>query len=235
MVRLNHWGYCHNYQPFNFYSFNFQITPKINDNSSVETQIDISITIITIMTMMPVRQFGSTIIRADMRHIHPAALSWNHWTCHAFVHRGHDTPACSTSHTSSQKYSLDTRHNPIVRKPFSHSIRIYHNSSWEPQRSFSNSSEEKYAILRNKNDGELAARHFHGLNSNRRTDPEIYDGKVRHLSFTPQGILDASPKSLQPYLRLIRFDKPIGMVHIHVVLSGMIDWDKTKLKSIVKR
>ena len=169
---------------------------------------------------MPVRQFGSTIIRADMRHIHPAALSWNHWTCHAFVHRRRDSPACSTLHISSQRYSQDQRHNPIVRKPFSHSLRINHNSSWElPQRSFYNSSEEGYAILSNKKDGELAARCFHGMNSKRPTDTEeIYDGKVRHLSFTPQGILDASPKTLQPYLRLIRFDKPIGMVHIHVVL-----------------
>lgn len=34
----------------------------------------------------------------------------------------------------------------------------------------------------------------------------------RDLSLSPKSILDASPTSLQPYLRLIRFDKPIGML-----------------------
>lgn len=32
----------------------------------------------------------------------------------------------------------------------------------------------------------------------------------RSASFSPQGILEASPPALQPYMRLIRFDKPIG-------------------------
>ena len=32
----------------------------------------------------------------------------------------------------------------------------------------------------------------------------------RHLSLSPKAILEASPPSVQPYLRLIRFDKPIG-------------------------
>ncbi|XP_033745312.1 4-hydroxybenzoate polyprenyltransferase, mitochondrial-like isoform X2 [Pecten maximus] len=32
----------------------------------------------------------------------------------------------------------------------------------------------------------------------------------RFLTVSPKGILDASPKGIQPYLRLIRFDKPIG-------------------------
>lgn len=32
----------------------------------------------------------------------------------------------------------------------------------------------------------------------------------RYLSFTPSSIIRASPPSVQPYLRLIRFDKPIG-------------------------
>jgi hypothetical protein len=34
----------------------------------------------------------------------------------------------------------------------------------------------------------------------------------RDLSLSPKSILDASPTSLQPYLRLIRFDKPIGIL-----------------------
>lgn len=34
----------------------------------------------------------------------------------------------------------------------------------------------------------------------------------RDFSLTPQGIVNASPKQMQPYLRLIRFDKPIGKV-----------------------
>ncbi|XP_025107740.1 4-hydroxybenzoate polyprenyltransferase, mitochondrial-like isoform X2 [Pomacea canaliculata] len=33
---------------------------------------------------------------------------------------------------------------------------------------------------------------------------------TRMLSFSPKAILEASPPSFQPYLRLIRFDKPIG-------------------------
>ena len=32
----------------------------------------------------------------------------------------------------------------------------------------------------------------------------------RQLMASPKAILDASPKTMQPYLRLIRFDKPIG-------------------------
>ena len=32
----------------------------------------------------------------------------------------------------------------------------------------------------------------------------------RQFSLSPKVILEASPKPLQPYLRLIRFDKPIG-------------------------
>ncbi|KAL5020750.1 hypothetical protein ScPMuIL_002167, partial [Solemya velum] len=32
----------------------------------------------------------------------------------------------------------------------------------------------------------------------------------REFSLSPQKILEASPPSIQPYLRLIRFDKPIG-------------------------
>ncbi|XP_052066102.1 4-hydroxybenzoate polyprenyltransferase, mitochondrial-like isoform X2 [Mytilus californianus] len=39
---------------------------------------------------------------------------------------------------------------------------------------------------------------------------DAYRKQKRNLSVTPKEILDASPKSLQPYLRLIRFDKPIG-------------------------
>ncbi|CAG2245546.1 COQ2 [Mytilus edulis] len=39
---------------------------------------------------------------------------------------------------------------------------------------------------------------------------DAYRKQTRNLSVTPKAILDASPKSLQPYLRLIRFDKPIG-------------------------
>ncbi|CAC5409777.1 COQ2 [Mytilus coruscus] len=39
---------------------------------------------------------------------------------------------------------------------------------------------------------------------------DAYRKQKRNLSVTPKAILDASPKSLQPYLRLIRFDKPIG-------------------------
>ena len=35
-------------------------------------------------------------------------------------------------------------------------------------------------------------------------------GSERKLSVSPKAILDSSPPSIQPYLRLIRFDKPIG-------------------------
>ena len=33
---------------------------------------------------------------------------------------------------------------------------------------------------------------------------------TRNISITPQAILEASPMSWQPYMRLARFDKPIG-------------------------
>ena len=36
------------------------------------------------------------------------------------------------------------------------------------------------------------------------------DHARRQFSLSPKAILEASPPSLQPYLRLIRFDKPIG-------------------------
>ena len=39
---------------------------------------------------------------------------------------------------------------------------------------------------------------------------EVYMINHRELSLTPKDILDSSPKGLQPYMRLIRFDKPIG-------------------------
>jgi hypothetical protein len=35
--------------------------------------------------------------------------------------------------------------------------------------------------------------------------------KSRHLTLSAKAIVDASPVSLQPYLKLIRFDRPIGM------------------------
>lgn len=42
---------------------------------------------------------------------------------------------------------------------------------------------------------------------------------ARMLSFSPKAILEASPPSFQPYLRLIRFDKPIGKLLFSTSLS----------------
>ena len=39
---------------------------------------------------------------------------------------------------------------------------------------------------------------------------ETLSSSQRQFSLSPKVILEASPKPLQPYLRLIRFDKPIG-------------------------
>lgn len=56
-----------------------------------------------------------------------------------------------------------------------------------------------------------------GSPSNRQTNlfPETPSSSkqlfTRTLSVLPKSILEASPPSFQPYLRLIRFDKPIGM------------------------
>jgi len=40
----------------------------------------------------------------------------------------------------------------------------------------------------------------------------------RQVTPSTKTIVDASPLSLQPYLRLIRFDRPIGMTHCYVYL-----------------
>jgi 4-hydroxybenzoate polyprenyltransferase len=37
-----------------------------------------------------------------------------------------------------------------------------------------------------------------------------FQNAQRHLTLSPKAIVDASPLSLQPYLKLIRFDRPIG-------------------------
>ncbi|KAK3103236.1 hypothetical protein FSP39_017732 [Pinctada imbricata] len=57
---------------------------------------------------------------------------------------------------------------------------------------------------------------FHGMNRCKKgseLNNLSYSGPLvqsQNFSLTPKGILDASPPVLQPYLRLIRFDKPIG-------------------------
>ncbi|OWF41945.1 4-hydroxybenzoate polyprenyltransferase, mitochondrial-like isoform X2 [Mizuhopecten yessoensis] len=50
------------------------------------------------------------------------------------------------------------------------------------------------------------------FNKRKLMDPSVYltHPLNRCLTVSPKGILDASPKMIQPYLRLIRFDKPIG-------------------------
>lgn len=51
----------------------------------------------------------------------------------------------------------------------------------------------------------------------------------RKLTVSPKTVLDASPKTIQPYLRLIRFDKPIG-----IIVVGMCKcWSFTGNKLIV--
>lgn len=40
----------------------------------------------------------------------------------------------------------------------------------------------------------------------------------RHLSLSPAGIVNAAPSKMQPYLRLIRLDKPIGNLTILCIL-----------------
>ncbi|XP_048740813.2 4-hydroxybenzoate polyprenyltransferase, mitochondrial-like isoform X2 [Ostrea edulis] len=61
---------------------------------------------------------------------------------------------------------------------------------------------------------------FHAMNLNSRGEKasignthclkNVINIQRRHFNLSPQGILTASPSGLQPYLRLIRFDKPIG-------------------------
>jgi hypothetical protein len=51
------------------------------------------------------------------------------------------------------------------------------------------------------------------------TDPRrrgLVTSNRRHLTLSTKAIVEASPLSLQPYLKLIRFDRPIGAIHYYL-------------------
>ncbi|XP_063436044.1 4-hydroxybenzoate polyprenyltransferase, mitochondrial-like [Mytilus trossulus] len=108
------------------------------------------------------------------------------------------SPCCQCLYNQNNKTFNQSR-NFSSGYHFSHKLnhRIFLQPNFFPEQSFKTS----FSGIRQHNfppDGS----YFKGK--------DAYRKQTRNLSVTPKAILDASPKGLQPYLRLIRFDKPIG-------------------------
>ncbi|XP_069141538.1 4-hydroxybenzoate polyprenyltransferase, mitochondrial-like isoform X2 [Argopecten irradians] len=102
------------------------------------------------------------------------------------------------------------REDVFSRNPDKH-LKLFKTSLWSHHNGLN-------AHSRNVTNTLTGFSNFHSMknselfNKRKLMDPFIY---LRHpsnrcLAMSPKGILDASPKQIQPYLRLIRFDKPIG-------------------------
>ncbi|XP_060069567.1 4-hydroxybenzoate polyprenyltransferase, mitochondrial-like isoform X2 [Ylistrum balloti] len=108
-------------------------------------------------------------------------------------------PGCSQCYRFKHPLLLNLNNSSKVCSNFSWSL---HKDRLTQSRFLRNSKPCRYNIHSSRNSDLLHTK-------------KLMDPSIRCLTLSPKGILDASPKRIQPYLRLIRFDKPIGTLLLY--------------------